>query len=86
VEYITSLPVKIKLGGRHQKQLLIDAIKNDISREVWDRKKMGFTFPLKKWLSEYSTSDTKTDECPFIDKNEHWSKYWTFVVLKNFFK
>jgi asparagine synthase (glutamine-hydrolysing) len=34
------------------KRLLIDAMGDDLPREIWDRKKMGFVFPWKRWVNQ----------------------------------
>lgn len=80
VEYISSLSAELKLSGEHQKQFLIDATKDIIPSEAWDRPKMGFTFPLQKWLTRrllvtnYKLPVTKL----------HWSPNWAIEVLKKF--
>ena len=49
VEYVSSLPVELKLGAR-PKELLLSAMGSDLPREVWDRPRMGFIFPFAKWM------------------------------------
>jgi len=39
-----------KFGKGLPKQLLIDAFKDLIPEPVWNRKKMGFSFPFSQWL------------------------------------
>ena len=41
-----------------------------IPEEIYQRPKMGFTFPFQKWLSEY--------------KKGHWSRYWSEKIAKEF--
>jgi len=50
VEFVLSLPDDFKpiVPG---KKLLIDAMGDLLPEEVWNRKKMGFTFPWKKWIN-----------------------------------
>ncbi|MEW6616822.1 MAG: asparagine synthase (glutamine-hydrolyzing) [Patescibacteria group bacterium] len=80
VEYISSLPAELKLSGEYQKQFLIDATKDIIPSEVWDRPKMGFTFPLQKWLTgRLLVTDYKLPVTKF-----HWSQNWAIEVLKKF--
>ncbi len=74
VEYISSLPVSLKLTAR-PKELLISAMGRDLPREVWDRPKMGFAFPLGNWLS----LDLK-------GAPGHLSRFWAELVLKNYEK
>jgi asparagine synthase (glutamine-hydrolysing) len=42
----------IKYAGNQPKQLLIDSFKNDLPNEIWNRPKMGFTFPFAEWLGK----------------------------------
>ena len=90
VEYVTSLPSELKLSGEHQKQFLIDATKDTIPPEVWDRPKMGFTFPLQKWLTGrlLVTDYVHSGHLPQGDKlpitKLHWSQNWAIEVLKKF--
>lgn len=88
VEYISSLPAELKLSGGHQKQFLIDATKDIIPSEVWDRPKMGFTFPLQKWLTGrllvtdyiHSGHFPQGDTLPVAKL--HWSQNWAIEVLR----
>jgi asparagine synthase (glutamine-hydrolysing) len=49
IEYLLSLPDYIKFPHT-PKQLLVDAMAPRLSKELSQRKKMGFTFPMKHWL------------------------------------
>lgn len=40
----------LKLDSQRPKSLLLDALGPMIPTEIWQRKKMGFTFPFKKWM------------------------------------
>lgn len=48
--YVMSLPDEFK-PLTPGKKLLIDAMGDDLPREIWDRKKMGFVFPWKQWVN-----------------------------------
>ena len=52
VKYVFGLPASLKLDRDRNKPLLIDALGDDFPREIWDRPKMGFTFPFALWLRE----------------------------------
>lgn len=69
VEYLASLPEALKFGS-FPKELLISAMGDDLPREVYDRPKMGFTFPFAEWIGA---------------DGEHWSKYWALRVKKALF-
>jgi asparagine synthase (glutamine-hydrolysing) len=81
-----------KYSGKLGKQLLIDAFKNELPPIVWNRPKMGFTFPFKKWLSnnQYNNSTSGTDISAYHTKlknNElHWSQFFTLYLLSNYGK
>ena len=49
-DFVMSLPDQFK-PHRPGKKLLIDAMGDDLPREIWDRKKMGFVFPWKSWVN-----------------------------------
>ncbi len=49
VDFVLSLPDEWKPAGR-PKQLLLDAMGDLLPEEVWNRPKMGFTFPWNEWL------------------------------------
>jgi asparagine synthase (glutamine-hydrolysing) len=50
LEFILSLPDDFK-PLKPGKKLLIDAMGDLLPEEIWNRKKMGFTFPWKKWIN-----------------------------------
>ena len=74
VEYVSSLSVSLKFGDK-PKDLLISALGVDLPTEVWDRPKMGFTFPMAEWI-ERKTGDFKN----------HWSKTWARTILNSYDK
>jgi asparagine synthase (glutamine-hydrolysing) len=42
----------VKYAGNFKKQMLIDAFKDALPEPVWNRPKMGFSFPFKEWLAK----------------------------------
>ncbi len=50
MEFVLSLPDDFK-PIQPGKKLIIDAMGDLLPREVWDRPKMGFTFPWKHWVN-----------------------------------
>jgi asparagine synthase (glutamine-hydrolysing) len=42
----------LKLGRRGGKRVLVDAVRDLLPREVWDRPKRGFQLPYDHWLRE----------------------------------
>ncbi|HWQ52565.1 MAG TPA: asparagine synthase (glutamine-hydrolyzing) [Bryobacteraceae bacterium] len=49
VQYVLELPGQWKIGGR-PKPLLLDAVAELLPQGVWQRPKMGFTLPFKRWM------------------------------------
>ncbi len=85
-----SLKIKsfLKYGGGRPKQLLIDSFKDILPEPIWNRPKMGFSFPFKEWLSknEFVKDIIGTDDKnykKFISGNMHWSQFLTLVLIKN---
>ncbi|MEJ7589495.1 MAG: asparagine synthase (glutamine-hydrolyzing) [Ferruginibacter sp.] len=78
-----------KYGGSFSKQLLIDSFKDILPRSIWDRPKMGFSFPFKEWLSrdEFSRDimgrDINGNYKKFMAGNMHWSQYLTAMLIEN---
>ena len=89
-----SLQIKsaIKFAGNFKKQMLIDAFSNVLPEPIWNRQKMGFTFPFKEWLSKnefvkssiYSSGDSaKKGYKNFLQDKIHWSQLLTLVLLQH---
>lgn len=91
VEYVASLPPEIKLEGAYNKQLLIDAAGNSVPHEVFERKKMGFTFPFAEWLKGAPVDllgdnpEIKKLFGQFRSGSLHWSRFWAGAVFKKYF-
>jgi len=50
VEYVAQLPSSVKFKHGHAKYLLVEAVRELLPKEVFQRKKMGFSFPIGIWL------------------------------------
>jgi asparagine synthase (glutamine-hydrolysing) len=50
VEFMMGLPSSLKLHGLTSKYLLKKAMKNDLPKEIIQRKKKGFGVPIAKWV------------------------------------
>lgn len=49
-ESVLGLPAGVKRGFGRQKGLLIEAFKDLLPRQVFDRPKMGFALPMDEWM------------------------------------
>lgn len=75
VSHAARISPKQKIQGKYNKQILVNAVKDKIPSEVYERKKMGFTFPFERWLRE-------TPEFKSI-RSGHWSKTWALHIFRN---
>ena len=50
LEHVMSISARDKLARGIPKPLLLNAVRDEMPREIWVRKKMGFTFPWEVWL------------------------------------
>jgi len=82
-------PVKYK--GALPKQFLINIFKKSLPETIWNRPKMGFSFPFAQWLGnniyvkelmQNSTPATQENHKKFIEGNLHWSRLMTLIILR----
>lgn len=88
IELSMQIKSSVKYGGDVPKQLLIDSFKDILPEAIWNRPKMGFSFPFQEWLSrdefiKDSMSAEKSNYTRFISGHMHWSHFLTLVHLKN---
>src|SRR5690242_18459188 len=87
VDLTMKIRSKLKEEGALPKQLLIDSFKDILPQAIWDRPKMGFGFPFKKWLgdSEFAKSLISSEENNyrnFISGNMHWSQFFSLMLVR----
>lgn len=84
----------IKYAGKVGKQLLVNAFDKILPTEIWNRPKMGFSFPFAEWLqnSDYlkalmeSKNAHTIKACnDFLNRKLHWSRIMSLIVLENRF-
>ena len=85
-----SMADNIKYKAGLPKQLLIDSFKSILPKEIWDRPKMGFSFPFAEWLrnssyvKELSQSNNVHSQKvvkEFLAGKLHWSRIMSLIVL-----
>ncbi len=92
MELVATIEDKQLFAEPGRKSLLIDTFKNILPQEIWNRPKMGFSFPFQKWLKNSDLLKSllpisKTAAKMYTDFNKdkiHWSKMWALVQLKKF--
>ncbi|MCH9695849.1 MAG: asparagine synthase (glutamine-hydrolyzing) [Gammaproteobacteria bacterium] len=52
VEFMAGVAGRFKLRGLRKKSFLKESFKNDLPDEILNRKKMGFSLPVARWLRE----------------------------------
>jgi asparagine synthetase B (glutamine-hydrolysing)/glycosyltransferase involved in cell wall biosynthesis len=87
VDLSMKISSKLKEEGPLPKQLLIDSFKDILPQSTWDRPKMGFGFPFKKWLagSEYVKSLIPPDNNSFKSFSSgsmHWSQFLSLMLIR----
>jgi asparagine synthase (glutamine-hydrolysing) len=80
-----------------KKALLINAFTDLLPKEIWNRPKMGFTFPFQEWLlgfNDKNKTEGVSSQQVLAKKNEYaisqfkkgnytWSRYWATILSQN---
>lgn len=92
VTTVLSIDPKIKFSNRQQKTLLIEGFKDVLPEPIWNRKKMGFSFPFQEWMSRfdkisnldrYSNPTSKKLMKEFGKGQLHWSAAFALYHINN---
>lgn len=87
-----SIDPAVKYSGARPKQLLIDAFSPQLPAEIWNRPKMGFSFPFTQWLK---TSEFVKDMMQgggksmagnyrrFMEDKMHWSHLMSLILMRS---
>jgi asparagine synthase (glutamine-hydrolysing) len=83
----------LKFKGALPKQLLVNSFKDILPVEIYQRKKMGFTFPFQEWNKKHPSIDriayhsnkqvAKLGQL-FLNNKLHWSRCFALLQLENF--
>jgi len=86
-----SIAPGIRFDKKQPKKLLVDPFREMLPRSVWDRPKMGFSFPLQKWMGQhqeianenlYQSKKAKQIIKKFKAGNLHWSKAFALYQIQ----
>ena len=89
-ELIESIAPAIRFDAKKPKSLLIDSFSDILPKQIWNRPKMGFTFPLQEWMSSsgeisdpslYKSLFEKQILKRFKLREVHWSKIFALYQL-----
>ncbi|WP_419802980.1 asparagine synthase (glutamine-hydrolyzing) [Mucilaginibacter sp.] len=83
IQTVNNIHSSIRFDQKLPKGLLIKSYQDLLPKEIWDRKKMGFSFPLQKWMKTNPiTANLATSKNAsiasftqqFLEDKLHWSK------------
>lgn len=86
----TARNIQSELKYSHSgKFLLIDTFRDELPREIWDRKKKGFQLPFDEWMKDSLHEMISSRQGRIVneqfDKGQlAWSRYWAFLLSQNF--
>lgn len=88
---INRIAPSIRFASKPSKKLLIDSFGDLLPPQIWDRPKMGFSFPLQQWMtahpqisnSEYYKGKAAQSMIKkFKHKGMHWSKAFALYQIQ----
>lgn len=99
-EFVFGLPQEWKFAAQMNKPLLVKALGDSLPEAIWNRPKMGFTFPFGLWLKthvdelrEQSNSagmfENRTSEriwAAFAAGKMHWSRPWALICASKAYR
>jgi asparagine synthase (glutamine-hydrolysing) len=87
-----SIPPAVKYGGALPKALLVESFKDLLPEPIWDRPKMGFSFPFKSWIGKSSyveaqmmqaNAATRANYQKFKEDKIHWSQLLSLQLINH---
>ncbi len=91
-ELCYSIPSSMKYNRQQPKQLLIKSFENELPEAIWNRPKMGFSFPFAEWFAQsswvketvaQSNTQTKKSYQDFLLGRMHWSQLLSLLIIHN---
>jgi asparagine synthase (glutamine-hydrolysing) len=94
VQHVEGISPELRFREEGQKYLLTASHPKLIPPAIVNRVKKGFTFPIAMWMKNNperfrSLTDSNNPAARkiidgFTDGSDHWSKYWSLAVLRQF--
>lgn len=81
----------IRFDAGQPKKILIDSFHDVLPKEIWNRPKMGFTFPLQEWMRQhteisnenlYKGKLAQNAVKKFKNGHMHWSKIFALYLIQ----
>ena len=88
---VSSISPALLFDKRQPKKLLIDSFKEVLPETIWNRPKMGFSFPLQAWMRNhpeianehlYKGEYAKSVITNFKNNRTHWSKAFVLYLTQ----
>jgi asparagine synthase (glutamine-hydrolysing) len=85
------ISTEIRFNKKQPKKILIDSFSEILPKKIWDRPKMGFTFPLQEWMRRhteisdenlYKGKIAKNVVLKFKNDQMHWSKIFALYQIQ----
>ena len=85
------ISIGIRFNQHQPKKILIDTFKNILPESIWNRPKMGFTFPFQEWMNNhteigsqhlYHNKLAKQTVSKFKNGQVHWSKVFALYQIQ----
>lgn len=82
---------EIRFNSSKPKKLLVDSYTDLLPKEIWNRAKMGFSFPLKQWMQQhqeignpnhYKNPKARGIIRQFLNGRVHWSRAYALYQLQ----
>ncbi|MEP7165517.1 MAG: asparagine synthase (glutamine-hydrolyzing) [Ferruginibacter sp.] len=92
IKLALSIDPAVKYEGNGPKPLLIRSYKDELPEAIWNRPKMGFSFPFASWLSkstfvkelmEDGNKSTLANYERFMNGEMHWSHLMSLILINN---
>lgn len=90
LRYSNSITAKTKYAAEQPKSLLINAFKDELPEPIWNRQKMGFSFPFKEWFAKsdyvkdmmrFSGKKGTENYKQFLKGELHWSQLLSLMLV-----
>ncbi|MEO6218882.1 MAG: asparagine synthase (glutamine-hydrolyzing) [Ginsengibacter sp.] len=92
IQTALSIDAGIKYKGPLPKQILINAFKDKLPENIWNRKKMGFSFPFTQWMSnnafvedtmQNGSTASQLSYKKFKEGKLFWNNLMSLLILEN---
>ena len=91
IKMVEHIKPAIRFDKSRPKKLLIDSFADVLPKGIWNRTKMGFTFPLQDWMKRnqeitnenlYKRQKSKSVIRSFKNNSVHWSKAFALFQIQ----